>query len=141
MICKYYFLKMFIVFVYLTFNSSAPSFRVARKESSCLLHIEKTVFVLLLTNSKCIFHGNLMSWFALQMLLSAEIYWKLSIQSRCLQSVSKSTHAAIVCSGKRADSFMWAFMNSPGRSLILFGEYNTETLFCNFFGLFCKLLS
>ena len=65
---------MFVVFVYLTFNSSAPWFKVARKESSCLLHIEKTVFVLLLTNSKCIFHGNLMSWFALQMLLSAEIY-------------------------------------------------------------------
>ena len=65
---------MFIVFVYLTFNSSALSFKLARKESSCLLHFEKTVFVVLLTNSKCIFRGNLMGWFTLQMLSSAEIY-------------------------------------------------------------------
>ena len=132
---------MFIVFVYLTFNSSAPSFKVIKKQSSCLLRIEKTIFVLLLTNSKYIFHGKLTGWFALQMLLSFEIYQKLPIQSPFLQNVGKSMHAAIICSSKRTDSFMSTFMNSPGRSLILFGKCNTKTLFCNFFGRFCKLLS
>ena len=118
----YIYLKNAYIFPYLTFNSSIPSVEIVRKQSSCLLYIEKTLFILLLTNSKCIFHGKLTSWLA-------------------LQSVGKSTHAAIVYCGIRTDSSMSTFMNSPGRSLILFGEYNTKTLFCNFFVCFSKLLS
>ena len=118
----YIFLKNAYIFLYLTFNSSIPSVEIVRKQSSCLLHIEKTVFILLLTNSKCIFLGKLISWLA-------------------LRSVGKSTHAAIICCGIRIDSFMSTLMNSPGRTLILFGECNTKTLFWNFFGCFCKLLS
>ena len=133
-------MKNVYVFVYLTFNSSTLSFKVVKKQSSCLLHIEKIVFVLLLTNSKCTIHGKLIGWLALQMLLFAEIYWKLSIESPLLESVGKSTHAAIICSGIQAHSFMSTFMNSPGRSLIIFGDYNAKTLFCNFFGRFCKQL-
>ena len=63
-----------MIIVYLTFNYSTPSFKVVRKQSFYLLDIEKAIFVLLLTNSKCIFHGKLTGWFALQMLLYAEIY-------------------------------------------------------------------
>ena len=51
---------MLMIIVYLTFNYSTPSFKVVRKQSFYLLDIEKAIFVLLLTNSKCIFHGKLM---------------------------------------------------------------------------------
>ena len=129
---------MFIVFVYLTYNSSDPLFKVVKKQSSCLWHIEKTVFVLLLTNSKCIFHGKLTCWLPLLMLLSAEIYCKLSIESPFLQSLRKSTHAAIICLGKRKNSFMSAFMNYPGLSLTLFGEYNTKLCSAIFLVVFAK---
>ena len=79
---------------------------------------------------------KLMGWFALQMLLSAEMYWMLSILSPFLQSVGKSMHAAIICLGIQTDSFTSTIIHSSGRSLIPFGQYNTKRLFCNFLVVF-----
>ena len=47
-------------------------------------------------------------------------------------------YAATICSGKQTNSFMLTFMNSPGRSLVHFGEYNTKMLFCKIFWSFLQ---
>ena len=60
------------------------------------------------------------------------------MQRPFLQSVGKTTHTAIFCLGKRTDSFMSTFENSPGHSLILFGKYNAKKLFSNFFARFLQ---
>ena len=57
----------------MTFNSSSPSFNDVIQSISCLLHIEKVVLNLLMTNSNCNFHGKFMGWFKFIVLLSAEI--------------------------------------------------------------------
>ena len=131
----YSILKNVYIFVYLTFNSSIPSFKVPRRKSYCFfLHIEKKKKKSIHISINSI--HKLMGWFALQMLLSAEMYWMLSILSPFLQSVGKSMHAAIICLGIQTDSFTSTIIHSSGRSLIPFGQYNTKRLFCNFLVVF-----
>lgn len=55
--------------MHLILNSSIPSFNDVIKADFCFLHIEKTVFKLLLTSSNCNFHGNFIGWLMLTVLL------------------------------------------------------------------------